>query len=75
MNAFPSIDVDRGASSPYKGKIYITYCDFPPATGSGSDLNTYLISSANGGSTWTTVGPYWNFYWPWEAWPELPTRV
>jgi cytochrome b-561 len=17
-------------------------------------------------------GPYWNFYWPWESWPELP---
>jgi quinol-cytochrome oxidoreductase complex cytochrome b subunit len=20
-------------------------------------------------------GPYWQFYWPWEAWPELPTRI
>jgi len=20
-------------------------------------------------------GPYWNFYWPWEAWPALPTRI
>lgn len=20
-------------------------------------------------------GPYWNLYWPWEAWPELPTRI
>jgi quinol-cytochrome oxidoreductase complex cytochrome b subunit len=20
-------------------------------------------------------GPYWNFYWPWEAWPEIPGRV
>jgi len=19
-------------------------------------------------------GPYWNFYWPWEAWPEVPRR-
>ena len=19
-------------------------------------------------------GPYWNFYWPWESWPELPRR-
>jgi len=18
-------------------------------------------------------GPYWNFYWPWQAWPEMPT--
>ncbi len=20
-------------------------------------------------------GPYWKFYWPWEAWPQLPTRI
>ena len=20
-------------------------------------------------------GPYWHFYWPWQAWPELPTRI
>ena len=20
-------------------------------------------------------GPYWNFFWPWQAWPELPTRI
>ncbi len=20
-------------------------------------------------------GPYWNLYWPWEQWPELPTRI
>jgi quinol-cytochrome oxidoreductase complex cytochrome b subunit len=20
-------------------------------------------------------GPYWNFYWPWEAWPEIPERI
>jgi len=19
-------------------------------------------------------GPYWNFYWPWESWPEMPVR-
>lgn len=19
-------------------------------------------------------GPYWNFYWPWESWPEMPIR-
>lgn len=19
-------------------------------------------------------GPYWNFYWPWEAWPEMPKK-
>jgi cytochrome b-561 len=20
-------------------------------------------------------GPYWNLYWPWEIWPEIPTRL
>jgi quinol-cytochrome oxidoreductase complex cytochrome b subunit len=20
-------------------------------------------------------GPYWKFFWPWEAWPQLPTRI
>ena len=20
-------------------------------------------------------GPYWNFYWPWQAWPDMPTRL
>jgi quinol-cytochrome oxidoreductase complex cytochrome b subunit len=20
-------------------------------------------------------GPYWNFYWPWEAWPDIPARI
>jgi quinol-cytochrome oxidoreductase complex cytochrome b subunit len=19
-------------------------------------------------------GPYWNFYWPWESWPETPRK-
>ena len=20
-------------------------------------------------------GPYWDFYWPWQAWPEIPGRI
>ena len=20
-------------------------------------------------------GPYWQFYWPWQAWPSIPTRI
>jgi quinol-cytochrome oxidoreductase complex cytochrome b subunit len=20
-------------------------------------------------------GPYWNLYWPWQAWPDIPTRI
>jgi hypothetical protein len=20
-------------------------------------------------------GPYWQIYWPWEAWPPIPSRL
>lgn len=20
-------------------------------------------------------GPYWNIYWPWQGWPDIPTRI
>jgi uncharacterized membrane protein len=20
-------------------------------------------------------GPSWQFFWPWQAWPEIPTRI
>jgi cytochrome b-561 len=20
-------------------------------------------------------GPYWHFYWPWQPWPEMPSRI
>ena len=20
-------------------------------------------------------GPYWDFYWPWQSWPAVPTRI
>jgi quinol-cytochrome oxidoreductase complex cytochrome b subunit len=20
-------------------------------------------------------GPYWHFYWPWQGWPDIPTRI
>jgi quinol-cytochrome oxidoreductase complex cytochrome b subunit len=20
-------------------------------------------------------GPYWHFFWPWQAWPEVPSRI
>jgi len=20
-------------------------------------------------------GPYWEFFWPWETWPSLPSRI
>ncbi|HYY95030.1 MAG TPA: carboxypeptidase regulatory-like domain-containing protein [Pyrinomonadaceae bacterium] len=53
INAFPIIDVDRNPASSNFGKIYIAYSDFPPSTGSGNDLNVYLVSSGNGGASWS----------------------
>jgi hypothetical protein len=20
-------------------------------------------------------GPFWQIYWPWQAWPEIPGRI
>jgi hypothetical protein len=54
INAFPIIDVDRNPASANFGKVYIAYNDFPPSTGSGNNLNVYLINSANGGATWSS---------------------
>src|SRR5439155_1030403 len=53
VNAFPSLDVDRNPASAFLGRLYVTYSDFPIGTTSGSNLNVYLKSSSNGGSTWT----------------------
>lgn len=54
VNAFPAIAVDTDPSSSYEGTIYISFCDFPPTVGSGTDLDTYLVKSTDGGSTWSS---------------------
>src|SRR6266516_2873743 len=54
IHAFPIIDVDRNPASASFGKVYIAYDNFPPAIGSGNNLNVYLINSANGGTTWSS---------------------
>jgi len=54
VNAFPAIAVDTDPASSYFGSLYVVYCDFPPTVGSGTDLNTYLIRSTDGGTTWSS---------------------
>ncbi|HKB69783.1 MAG TPA: S-layer homology domain-containing protein [Thermoanaerobaculia bacterium] len=54
VNAFPSLDVDRNAASAFLGRLYVTYADFPVGTTSGNNLDVYLKSSSNGGTTWTS---------------------
>lgn len=54
VNAFGAIAVDRDASSPYLGNIYVVYPDFPSGTSSGSNLNIYMVKSTDGGSSWSS---------------------
>ncbi len=53
VNAFGSLDVDRNPASPFFGTLYVAYCDFPAGTNSGTDLNSYVVRSTNGGATWS----------------------
>jgi quinol-cytochrome oxidoreductase complex cytochrome b subunit len=42
--------------------------------------NTVFIVLALGIVVMTLIGlmcrgPYWHFYWPWQAWPEIPAKI
>jgi hypothetical protein len=54
INGFGSIDVDRNAASPFFGNLYVAFPDFPTGTTTGPDLNTYVVTSTNGGTSWST---------------------
>ena len=54
VNAFASIDVDRNPSSAFFGNLYVAFPDFPAGTSTGPDINTYVITSTNGGTSWST---------------------
>jgi uncharacterized repeat protein (TIGR01451 family) len=54
VNGFGAIDIDRNPNSAYFGTLYVSFPDFPAGTTSGSDINTYVIRSTNGGTTWGT---------------------
>lgn len=53
VNAFGSLDVDRNPASPFFGTLYVAYCDFPSGTTFGTDLNSYVVRSTDGGATWS----------------------
>ncbi|HWW61608.1 MAG TPA: hypothetical protein VN181_09590, partial [Thermoanaerobaculia bacterium] len=53
INAFASIDVDRNPASAFFGKLYVAYTDFPAGTTTGPDLNIYVVTSSNGGASWS----------------------
>jgi uncharacterized repeat protein (TIGR01451 family) len=54
VNGFGAIDIDRNPNSAYFGTLYVSFPDFPAGTTSGSDINTYVIRSTNGGTNWST---------------------
>jgi hypothetical protein len=54
INAFGSIDIDRNPASPFFGTLYVAFPDFPVGTTAGSDINTYVIRSTNGGTSWSS---------------------
>jgi uncharacterized repeat protein (TIGR01451 family) len=54
INAFGSIDIDRNPASAFFGTLYVAFPDFPTGTTSGADINTYVIRSTNGGTSWSS---------------------
>ncbi len=52
-NSFPSMAVDR-SGGPNDGNIYITWTQRAGHAPAGSDPDVVLISSADGGATWTS---------------------
>ncbi len=56
----PTIASDNtlGSFSTYQGRLYITYVDYSAVQGgaSGHDTNIFLLTSDNGGASWTNQG-------------------
>ncbi|MEA2239415.1 MAG: hypothetical protein QOC81_4139 [Thermoanaerobaculia bacterium] len=53
INAFGSLGIDSNPASSYFGTLYVAFNDFPAGTTSGTDLNTYVARSSNGGASWS----------------------
>ncbi len=53
INAFASLGIDTNPASAYYGRLYVAFTDFPSGTSTGTDLNVYVASSSNGGTTWS----------------------
>jgi hypothetical protein len=53
-NSFGSLTLDSNSASAYYGRLYVAFSDFPNGTTTGTDTNTYIVSSSNGGSSWSS---------------------
>jgi hypothetical protein len=54
VNGFGAIDVDRNPASSSFGNLYVSFSDFPSGTTTGADINTYVVRSTNGGTSWSS---------------------
>ncbi|MBV8520022.1 MAG: IPT/TIG domain-containing protein [Acidobacteria bacterium] len=54
LNAFGSIGIDNNPNSPYFGYLYVAYPDFPSGSTTGTNINVYVVTSSNGGTSWST---------------------
>ena len=54
VNAFGSIGIDSNPASPYFGNLYVVYNDFPTGTTTGTNVNVYVVTSSNGGTSWSS---------------------
>jgi Bacterial Ig-like domain (group 3)/BNR repeat-like domain/Carboxypeptidase regulatory-like domain len=54
INAFGAIDVDRNPASSFFGNLYVSFPDFPSGTTTGADINSYVVRSTNGGTSWSS---------------------
>ena len=53
INGFGAIDIDRNPASVSFGNLYVSFPDFPTGTTTGANLNTYIVRSTNGGTSWS----------------------
>ncbi|MEA2203889.1 MAG: hypothetical protein QOE77_665, partial [Blastocatellia bacterium] len=54
INGFGAIDIDRNPNSLSFGYLYVSFPDFPSGTTNGADINTYVVRSTNGGTSWSS---------------------
>lgn len=54
VNSFPSMAVDL-SGGPYRGTLYLVWANVGfPGVNTGSDIDVYIIKSADGGDSWST---------------------
>jgi len=53
VNAFASITANPCPTSPGYGALHVVFSDFPTSSTAGADLDVFLLTSTDGGRTWS----------------------